>query len=853
MNNIRVLALAFVVCGSTAVGQAGPIYRLRPDSNPATLMTAVATAADLDGDGDADLVVPSPIGVYLNGGDGQFRAVTQSSSSPISGSGTRPPVAIDLTGDSLLDLVIASDQGWQLLPNLGGGQLAAAISLPLAPFSAVATSPTVVFDVDGDSDEDILVFPSQTLPTAFAFSIPPQLYRQQSGQLSLATVTLPTLATWLIEQAISADLDRDGDSDLVLAGRGSTQLALWLNDGSGNFVAAALPIVPLPTNRSRVAVGDINQDTWPDIIIASQVAYATGIPPLAPPAGYPIHTLFGSSIGFAAAPSVAIPFAGGIEILDLGPGFGNHLGVIGPRSIDVYRWTPGGFQFPPAHSVLNVGNTPPVLRGDLDGDGDLDLLVKSASEWRSVMAGERGQITVIGSSPESLTTLAITSADLNGDSAADVIYTSFPGWSPSISIATNDRYGNFSYGAPITCPPTCGSASSYTDQIVAFDAEPDGDLDLYATNLFPSANSGGADYLLLNSGTSVWATQQLPVAERAAKVVPTDVDGDGDLDLVRIPQLLVGPGIYPSPVRLYLNVGGPVPFSIVNTFSFPVATQAHDLIAADLDGDGDPDFAVANRELVPPYLDQITLFWNNAPTGINVGPQLPVSADSIEAGDIDGDSDIDLLCGNVLFTNAGNGVFTSSVIFAPNLTPVGGEWRLVDVDVDGDLDVVDVDNRLYLQTAPGLFASGIPASNLGLRYSIRSVADFDSDGDPDLLIEGPRVLWNHTRHLRLDRQAALGRSARIALSGPPSANAALALSLGPPSPLSTSWGVFGLELSTFLLLSTAPLDATGEFSFSVSVPNQPALLGLPFLWQGAVDTPFGPRLTNLLITTALDL
>jgi FG-GAP-like repeat len=64
----------------------------------------------------------------------------------------------------------------------------------------------------------------------------------------------------------AADLDRDGDVDLVV-GNGADRTLLFLrNRGDGRF---ASPVeIPLGRTPTQVLIADVDGDTWPDVVVA---------------------------------------------------------------------------------------------------------------------------------------------------------------------------------------------------------------------------------------------------------------------------------------------------------------------------------------------------------------------------------------------------------------------------------------------------------------------------------------------------------------------------------------------------------------------------------------------------------
>ena len=108
------------------------------------------------------------------------------------------------------------------------------------------------------------------------------------------------------------------------------------------------------------------------------------------------------------------------------------------------------------------------------------------------------------------------------------------------------------------------------------------------------------------------------------------------------------------------------------------------------------------------------------------------------------------------------------------------------------------------------------------------VADFDRDGDLDLVDPEGRVFWNRRRHLSRGAPARLGGFGGLEIHGPPGATFELFAAAGPavPSFLAGGYGRVFLDLATTVPIGVGALDPTGSATGVFVVPNAPALLGV---------------------------
>jgi len=225
-------------------------------------------------------------------------------------------------------------------------------------------------------------------------------------------------------------------------------------------------------------------------------------------------------------------------------------------------------------------NTYSVTLGDVDGDGDLDLVVGNQNQVNRLYLNNGTSDPFAGVTGSDITsdvrdTRLVVLGDMDDDGDLDV-------------VAGNHNQTNRLYLNNGTSDPFVGISGSditsdeyYTTSVVLGDVDSDGDLDVVAGNYYDQANR-----LYLNNGTSdpfagVSGSDITSDAYSTTSVVLGDVDGDGDLDLVTGNQNEIN--------RLYLNNGTSDPFAGVS--GSDITSDSYDILQialGDMDGDGSP-------------------------------------------------------------------------------------------------------------------------------------------------------------------------------------------------------------------------------------------------------------------------
>jgi hypothetical protein len=215
------------------------------------------------------------------------------------------------------------------------------------------------------------------------------------------------------------------------------------------------------------------------------------------------------------------------------------------------------------------------------------------------------------------------------------------------------------------------TAADAAFSVYATDLDGDGDADVL------SASLDGKIAWYENLGGGAFGAQQVITTATAIarSVYATDLDGDGDADVLSASQV-------DDKIAWYENLGGGAfgPQQVITT----AADGAYSVYATDLDGDGDADVLSAST-------DGKIAWYENLGGGVFGGQQVittaAAGARSVYATDLDGDGDADVLSASfddnkiAWYENLGGGAFGAQQVIS---TAAIGAWSVHATDLDGD-------------------------------------------------------------------------------------------------------------------------------------------------------------------------
>jgi hypothetical protein len=324
-----------------------------------------------------------------------------------------------------------------------------------------------------------------------------------------------------------------------------------------------------------------------------------------------------------------------------------------------------------------------VSFGDLDGDGDLDLVLAKGRHTpildRVLLNDGKGHFSASDLGPIADRTYTAALADLDGDGDLDVLTSND---TPDRKLVyLNDGKGRF------TIAGTWGVPKWETRNAAVADFNGDGKIDVVA------ANRPGPSFVCLSEGGGHFSSNCIPIpAESATSIVPGDFDKDGFIDLA-VPSRDGGQS------RIYFN-DGKAGFARTQPFG-PADSSARAAAAADFNGDGSLDLAVGDEKA-----RSLTVYINDGRGRLTAGfrvvnQQTPYA---IAAGDLNADRHPDIVFGftegpPAMFFNDSTGRQFARVPFGDKAGAAYG-FALGDVNGDGVIDVAmarsGAPNVLYL-------------------------------------------------------------------------------------------------------------------------------------------------------------
>lgn len=329
-----------------------------------------------------------------------------------------------------------------------------------------------------------------------------------------------------IGQTALADLDRDGDLDWIAgnashAGAVANEICWWEFQAPDRWVRHDL-------GKGNTDVGgaafDVDGDGWLDFVAGSKLLLNSR-----EPKSKPFHAF---DIGTIASHDTEFADVNGDRRMDL-------IANSDRTGLFWYEIPPDPRQPWPKHQIASIqahkihGGVSPKAVGDIDGDGDPDV-VTALAWYENLGGGLRWQPhhnLDLGEEHRYGIAVRTWVGDLDNDGDADVVQAEADNPDGRVAWFENDGKGNWTRHLI----RDKGRQQDWHSLAVA-DFDGDGDLDVYSGAGPLSAANRFACYIWENAGGGKrWVEHELLTGKQCHEAEAGDVDGDGDIDICTKP------------------------------------------------------------------------------------------------------------------------------------------------------------------------------------------------------------------------------------------------------------------------------------------------------------------------------
>ena len=727
------------------------------------------TVSDLNGDGIPDLAVcneyryGASVNVLLGNGNGTF----QTPHTYAVGATPRSVAAAVLTGDGIPDLVVANRRSQSVSVLMGNGD--GTFQAQQTFFAGSGPSTVVLADVNGDGVPDIVVANRYSENVGVLLGNGNGTF-QYPQLLFLGQFTYP-------HSVAVADINGDGNPDIIVGDYGTGMVGVLLGNGNGSFQSQQT--YATGHYSYSVAVGDVNGDGRPDVVVLNSGIENVSVLLNAVNGNFTgqVYTLTTSTVASlaisglpgSATAGTSLPFT--VTALDTsGNVVTGYTGTVHFSTTDSGAGSvlPPDYTFVRADAGVHVFNGATLVSAGVQTmtatDKAINLVTGSATV--SVIPAAAALFTLNaanGVPPKTAFAFTVTALDTFGNTAT--------GYTGTVAITSSDSQallpssatltgGIGTFSATLNTPgrqtltatdssntaitgsavTSVVSSSGIAPVVVSINrTTPSGPATNASTVTYtvtfsePVTGVNISDFQLASTGSATGTVTNVTPVSGAVYTVTVDAfTGTGTLGL----NLVDNGSIVNLAGNPLTQQNSPSAFQAQQTYATGIDPES--VVIGDVNGDGKPDLVVANR-----YSDDVGVMMGNGNGTFQAQQTFATGVRPYMTafGDLTGDGKTDIVVANfgsasvsVLLGN-GNGTFQTQKIFLCGTNP---DWVAIsDLNGDGIPDIV-VPNE-YSETASVLLGNGNGTfqapQTFATGYVPRAltVDDLNGDGIPDLV------------------------------------------------------------------------------------------------------------------------
>ena len=653
-------------------------------------------AADMDNDGDMDIVTASysDFTITWHENDGAADPTWTTVDIANDAEGAYCVFAADMDNDGDMDIVSASKRDDTIAWYENDG--AADPTWTAADIATSANGAESVFAADMDNDGDMDIVSASSNDGTIAW--------YENDGAADPTWTAADIATSAdgANSVFAADMDNDGDMDIVSSSKNDDTIAWYENDGAADPSFTAADITTSADGANSVFVADMDNDGDMDIVSANHGPSFSGDDDAI--AWYENDGAADPSWTAADITTNVMDWPRSVFVADFdNDGDMDIVSAFDDNTYNKLVWLENDGAADPSWMLSEIStNVGPeqVFAADMDNDGDIDILGTSYSagaiSWyeNNLPPTKTQTYTAADIATSATEAISVFAADMDGDGDMDIV-------SASVDDNTIAWYENDGAADPSFTAADIATSAEGAYSVFAADMDGDGDIDIvsasYADDTIAWYENDGAE------NPTFTAADIATSADGAASVFVADMDNDGDMDIVSASE-------NDDTIAWYENDGAANPSWTAADIATS-ASGAASVFVADLDNDGDMDIVSAS-------MDDNTIAWyeatfNNAPV-ITLVSDITVNEDesstvTLSSTDADGDaitysavSDTNAVTVSVLSStltltptanwhgvatikvSASDGKAMDSTSFKLTITPVSDIASIQDVTIDED-------------------------------------------------------------------------------------------------------------------------------------------------------------------------